>query len=134
VKLELRAAAGPDDRGGAPRPANGDTLSLGIAYRERGEGLELTAVLDGGAAQRAGLNPGDLLIAIDRLRVNDRNLKRRLARFEAGERISASVFRGDELVEVGLVLRPAPLDTCVLGLDLNADDSVRTRRAAWLGE
>jgi predicted metalloprotease with PDZ domain len=134
VKLELRAATGPDDRGGTPRPANGDVLSLGIGYRERAEGLELTTVLDGGAAQRSGLNPGDVLIAIDRLKATDRNLKRRLARFEAGERISASVFRGDELVEVGLVLKPAPLDTCVLGLDLQADDATRARRQAWLGE
>jgi predicted metalloprotease with PDZ domain len=134
VKLELRPATGPDDRGGTPRAANGEVLSLGIGYRERSDGLELAAVLDGGPAQRAGLNPGDVLVAIDRLKVNERNLKRRLGRFEAGERISASVFRGDELVEVGLVLRPAPLDTCVLGLDLQADDEAHARREAWLGE
>ena len=71
-------------------------------------------MLDGGPAQRAGLNPGDLLIALDRLKVNERNSGRRLARFESGERVTASAFRGDELIEVGLVLRAAPLDTCYL--------------------
>jgi len=134
VKLEFRAAAGADDKGGTPRAANGEILSLGIAFRPRADGLELTAVIDGGAAQRAGLNPGDVLIAVDRLRVNEGNLKRRLARFESGERITASVFRGDELLEVGLVLKAAPLDTCHVSLaDAPAAD-VLARRQAWLGE
>jgi predicted metalloprotease with PDZ domain len=134
VKLELRAATGADDKGGTPRAPNGELVSLGIAYRARADGLELTAVLDGGAAQRAGLNPGDVLIAVDRLKVNDGNLKRRLGRFESGERITASVFRGDELLEVGLVLKAAPLDTCYLSLADSAPSEVLARRQAWLGE
>ncbi len=134
VKLELRAATGADDKGGTPRAPNGEIVSLGVAYRARADGLELTTVLEGGAAQRAGLNPGDLLIAVDRLKVNDGNLKRRLGRFEAGERITASVFRGDELLEVGLVLKAAPLDTCYLSLADSAPSEVLARRQAWLGE
>jgi len=134
ILLEFRAATGADDKGGTPRPANGEILALGCAFRERDQGLELTTVLDGGPAQRAGLNPGDVLLAVDRLRVNDRNLKRRLARFEAGERVTASVFRGDELIEVGVVLRPAPLDTAYLRLDEEADPAALGRRKAWLGE
>jgi predicted metalloprotease with PDZ domain len=91
-------------------------------------------VLDGGPAQRAGLNPGDVLVAIDRLRVSERNLRRRLARFEGGERVTATVFRGDELLEVGLVLKVAPLDTCyLLPLEQVPPEALR-RRQAWLGE
>jgi len=134
VSLELRAATGPDDKGGTARPANGELLALGIGYRERDAGLELSAVLDGGPAQRAGLNPGDLLIAIDRLKVNERNFRRRLTRFEAGERVTASVFRGDELIEVGLVLRTAPLDTCYLAVEAQPAQEAAERRRAWLGE
>jgi predicted metalloprotease with PDZ domain len=134
VTLELRAAGGQDDRGGTARAPNGDLLSLGIGYRERDAGLEITTVLEGGPAQRAGLNPGDVLIAVDRLKVNDRNLKRRLTRFEVGERVTASVFRGDELMEVGIVLRAAPLDTCYLALDPRASAAATERRRAWLGE
>jgi len=134
IALELRAAAGSDDRGGVPRAANGEPLSLGVTTRDREHGLELTSVLDGGPAERAGLNPGDVLVAIDRLRVTSRNLTRRLARFESGERVTASVFRGDELVEAGLVLRPAPLDTCYLVVRDQGDSSKLERRRAWLGE
>jgi predicted metalloprotease with PDZ domain len=134
VGLELRAAAGGDDRGGVPRGGAGELLTLGVAVREREHGLELTSVLDGGAAERAGLNPGDVLVALDRLRVTGRNLARRLARLENGERVTASVFRGDELLEVGIVLKPAPLDTCYLVARDGADRAVLERRRAWLGE
>ena len=63
-----------------------------------------------------------------------RNLARRLARFESGERVTATVFRGDELVEVGMVLKPAPLDTCYLTVRDQADPKAVERRRAWLGE
>lgn len=134
ISLELRAASGPDDKGGAPRAGNGELLTLGAAIREREHGLELASVLEGGAAERAGLNPGDVLVAIDRLRVTSRNLARRLARFEDGERVTATVFRGDELLEVGLVLKRAPLDTCYLVVRDAADAEVAARRRAWLGD
>ena len=134
VALETRAQAAADDRGGAARAGNGELLTLGVATREREQGLELVSVLDGGAAERAGLNPGDVLIAIDRLRVTGRNLQRRLARFESGERVTASVFRGDELLEVGVVLKAAPLDTCYLVVRDQAEPKALERRRAWLGE
>ena len=69
VTLELRASAGGDDAGGTPRSGNGEVLALGAGYRAREGGVELTTILEGGAAQRAGLTPGDLLVALDRLRV-----------------------------------------------------------------
>jgi predicted metalloprotease with PDZ domain len=135
VTLEMRAASGAEDRGGtAARAVNGEPLTLGATVREREHGLELTSVLDGGAAERAGLNPGDVLVAIDRLRVTGRNLARRLARFESGERVTATLFRGDELLEVGLVLKVAPLDTCYLTVGDQADPLAVDRRRSWLGE
>jgi predicted metalloprotease with PDZ domain len=134
VSLEMRATSGADDRGGTARVANGELLSIGAQVRELAHGLELTSVLDGGAAERAGLNTGDVLVAIDRLRVTGRNLARRLARFENGERVTATVFRGDELLEVGVVLKAAPLDTCYLAVRDQADSKAVERRRAWLGE
>lgn len=135
LDLERRPAAGSDDRGGTPPRSNGGTepLTLGCALREREHGLELTAVHDGGPAERAGLAPGDVLVALDRLRVTERNVRRRLERFEPGERVTATLFRGDELIEVGLVLSLAPADTCYLERT-DADPTAVERRKAWLGE
>ena len=53
---------------------------------------------------------------------------------EAGERVTATVFRGDELLEVGLVLKPAPLDTCYLVVQEKVDADTARRREAWLGQ
>ncbi len=134
IALEMRASAGPDDKGGTPRVAGAAPLALGIAYKSRDHGLELTAVLEDGAAQRAGLEPGDVLVALDRLRITDRNLKRRLARFEPGERVTCTYFRGDELLEAGLVVQPAPQDTCWLRLEDRASRAAVERRKGWLGQ
>ncbi|HEX7082044.1 MAG TPA: PDZ domain-containing protein [Gammaproteobacteria bacterium] len=135
IALELRPQTGPEDKGGTPPRAGAPVpMAIGAAYRASENGLELTAVLDDGPAQRAGLEPGDVLIALDRLKVTDRNLKRRLARFEPGERVTASVFRGDELLEFGLTLRAAPPDTCWLRQLDDADSAAVERRRAWLGE
>jgi predicted metalloprotease with PDZ domain len=134
IGFELRASMGADDRGGTPPNGKASSLWLGAAYRANDNGLELTAVFDDGPAQRAGLSPGDVLIALDRLKISERNLKRRLARFEPSERVTASFFRGDELVEAGLVLQPAPLDTCYLQIDERAGRAEDERRRAWLGQ
>ncbi|HEX5421071.1 MAG TPA: PDZ domain-containing protein, partial [Gammaproteobacteria bacterium] len=133
ISLERRAQAGVDDKGGTAGGGNGAPLALGAMYRNREGGLELMQVFDEGPAQRAGLEPGDLLIGLDRLRVTERNLKRRLARFEPGERVTASFFRGDELLEAGLVVQPAPLDTCYLRAEDRVSRAAAERRKAWLG-
>ena len=107
VKLDLRKAAGPADPGGTPASKDDAPFGLAAAYRGRDGGLELTAVLDDGPAQAAGLCPGDLVIAIDGLRVGERNLSSRLAREDAGTTLRVTAFRGDELIEVDLVLTSA---------------------------
>jgi predicted metalloprotease with PDZ domain len=134
VVLGFRAAAGPDDPGGtAPSPPETAGPGLGVQYRTRDGALELTHVVEGGPAERAGLSPGDHLIALGGLRVEERNLRKRLARHEPGETIRAAAFRGDELLEFPLELAAAPLDTCFLALDPEADPRAQTLREAWLG-
>ena len=134
VKLNLRTAAGPGDVGGTPGSKDDAPLSLGAAYRGRDGGLELIAVLDNGPAQAAGLCPGDLVIAIGGLRVGERNLASRLAREDAGATVRVTAFRGDELIEVDIVLGLPPVDTCYLELDTHASAEALARRRAWLGE
>jgi predicted metalloprotease with PDZ domain len=134
IKLSMRATGGPADPGGTPGSKDDAPFNLGAAYRSRDGGLELTVVLDNGPAQNAGLCPGDLVVAIGGLRVGERNLASRLAREESGATVRVTAFRGDELIEVDLVLAPPAPDTCYLEPDTRASNEALARRRAWLGE
>jgi predicted metalloprotease with PDZ domain len=134
VKLQMRASIGPADTGGTAVTKDEVPVHMGASYRAGEGGIELTAVLDGGPAQAAGLSPGDLVVAVDGLKIGDRTLASRLARFADGDHVRVTAFRGDELIEVELELRAPPADTCYLELDGEAHPEALARRRAWLGE
>lgn len=134
VSLQRRASSGPEDKGGSKaQDAEEAPLSLGINYRLAQGGLELIHVMADGPAQRAGLNPGDRLIALGGLQVDEKNLSQRLKRLEPGELVAVTVFRGDELLEFPLTVDAAPADTCFLTLMEQADPDMSARRKSWLG-
>ena len=83
------AANGSNGKGGKP--------SLGVRVRAAGADCTLAAVHDGGAAQKAGLSAGDVLIAIDGLRVTATNLDALLGRYQPGATVEVHAFRRDEL-------------------------------------
>ena len=59
-----------------------------------GPGMRVNGVVEGSAADRAGLIKGDVLLAIDDEPINDMlRLRQVLNRFEAGQEISVSVKR-----------------------------------------
>ncbi|WP_207003477.1 M61 family metallopeptidase [Trinickia mobilis] len=70
--------------------------SLGAKTRGGAE-CALTAVHDGSAAQKAGLSAGDVLVAVDGLRVTGSNLDALLARYLPGAKVEIHAFRRDEL-------------------------------------
>lgn len=81
---------------------------------DRGQTV-LASVSEGGAAHRAGLSAGDILVALDGLRVSDpASLDRLLGARLPGDRVIAHVFRRDELRRYEVELA-APANTdCVL--------------------
>ena len=76
--------------GGAP--------SLGARTATAPDGVRLTHVLDGGGAQAAGLSAGDVVLAIDGLKVSTDSLERLLMRKGRGTSVEAHAFRRDELI------------------------------------
>jgi predicted metalloprotease with PDZ domain len=124
---EALAAVGVRWREEAP------TLAQRLGARlsaDNGGPLKLQSVLSGGAAEAAGLAPGDELVALDGWRVR----------------------RADDLVALGACDRPLPLlaardqrllqltlpaaqaaGAVSLSADPQADGAARARRAAWLG-
>ncbi len=137
VAVAVRPAESENDKGGKAAAARDDVLRaravLGVRLVESGEDAKLAHVLDGGAAQKAGLAAGDVIIAVDGIRVSRGALEKRLATYEAGATVRIHAFRRDELMEYPVVLEPAPADTCVLTFRDDVDDATLKRRAAWLG-
>jgi predicted metalloprotease with PDZ domain len=70
--------------------------SLGARVRGGAECV-LASLHENGAAQKAGLSAGDVLVAIDGLRVTSSNLESLLSRYLPGTRIDVHAFRRDEL-------------------------------------
>jgi len=89
--------------------------SLDARTRKQGDSLVLATVFEGGAAHRGGLSAGDVLVAIDGLRVDaPAGLELLLAQYRPGDRVRVHVFRRDELRAFDVRLSaPEPLD-CVL--------------------
>ncbi len=104
--------------------------SLGVRTVARGADLAIATAYAGGAAQRAGLSAGDVLVAVDGLRVDEKSLKALLARRRPGDVVPIHAFRRDELVRVEAVL-DAPTRA---EATLRADARDNALRRDWLGE
>ena len=136
IDMVLRPAESSGDKGGKKAAGEAAALArrpaLGVRTRAEGRDLVVTHVLDGGAAQAAGLAAGDVIAAIDGVRALslDRGLDPVLDRRRAGEEIVLHAFRRDELLVLRARLRASPRDTCVLSLR-SAKPAAPLRR--WLG-
>ncbi len=107
----------------------GSKPALGARTAAAGDGVRLTHVLDYGGAQAAGLSAGDVVIAIDGIKVSNGTLDALLARRKLGATIHVHAFRRDELIE-----REVRLGHPELAVELKAAKdaspaTVRLRRA-----
>jgi predicted metalloprotease with PDZ domain len=70
-------------------------------------GAKLINVHEGGPAHQAGLSAGDVIIAVDGLRVNGTpsNLDALLARYSVGDKVTVHAFRRDELMSFEVKLQ-----------------------------
>lgn len=89
--------------------------SLDVRTRKQGDSLVLATVLEGGAGHKGGLSAGDLLVAIDGLKVEGAaGVEVLLGQYRVGDRVDVHVFRRDELRVFTVRLSgPEALD-CVL--------------------
>ncbi len=115
VEMQLREAESSEDKGGTPaRAPIGKRAALGIRSRAEGKDALVTHVLEGGAAMEAGIAAGDVIVAIDGLRMGAGGLDAQLAARKPGATLRVHAFRRDELLEFGVRLKRAARDTCVL--------------------
>ena len=132
VRFKTRAADSEADPGGKPGKKPPGPV-LGVRSKGSDSGVRLTHVLDNGAARDAGLAAGDLLVAVDGLRVDGDTLHKRLAALPEQRPVAVHAFRRDELMVFDVRLRPAPIDTVYLELESDCDSATAERRERWLG-
>jgi predicted metalloprotease with PDZ domain len=133
IKYSLRQASGRDDKGGKPGKKNDEPGPwLGASLVERGGQSVFAAVYNGGPAERAGVAPGDIAVALDGTALTAANCNRRLRTYRDKEALKLVVFRGDELLPMKVKLAAAPKSTCYLQIKSDVDVESDSRRNAWL--
>lgn len=135
VGYDMRPSKGLHDKGGIRKGNSNSEVpkrTLGVRFRANDLGIELTHVLDQGAAQDAGLSAGDVILAVDGIRVKFANIDKLVERIPSGQSIEVHAFRRDELMRFQLTPKPSPVDTCDLWLMDNADSGQLERRRYWL--
>ena len=105
---------------------------LGVRTAVDGENVRLANVFDGGAAQAVGLSAGDVLVALDGLKVTGTNLEKMLARRAAGATVEIHAFRRDELMRFQVLLQEAPRDVARLAFAGEAGAVGTALREGWL--
>lgn len=90
-----------DDARKSAKPA----FDVGIG--RDGADYKLTQVHEGGAAHTAGLSAGDILVAVEGLRVagSPSNLDALLSRYKVGDTVAVHAFRRDELMTFNVQLQ-----------------------------
>lgn len=104
--------------------------SLGVRTVNNGNDCKLVNVYEGGAAHRAGLSAGDVLMAIEGIRVSN-NLDTMLGRYRVGDNVIVHAFRRDELMTFNVRLLADVMPQ--VGLNVESKPAGRaTMRGAWL--
>ncbi len=136
LRVHMAAAQSSTDRGGKPpkkaaKPTPPRAV-LGSRLETAGGEVKIAQVFDGGAAQTGGLSAGDILIALDGVRLTPANWEQRLGRHRPGDNVRITGFRRDELFERDVRLTSAPVDTFALSQDPAPSAAQRRRLTKWL--
>jgi predicted metalloprotease with PDZ domain len=133
IDFHLRPATSQADKGG--KPAEKDAAPgpwLGAALTDTNGKPTFTAVYNGGAAEAAGIAPGDVAVALDGYALTSSNCDHRLKSYRDGDNLELVVFRGDELISTTVQLAPRPENTCYLEVSTDCDAETEARRNDWL--
>ncbi len=113
--------------------AAGKGPTLGIKLVAGAGEARIANVFEGGAAQAAGLSAGDVLVALDGLRISPGGLDASLSRHAVGDIVEIHAFRRDELMRFSVALAAQPADSISLKLVPRPGERAGRLRRGWLG-
>ncbi len=109
-----------------------DGVTLGIAVREQNGAAVVQSIFAGAPAYEAGLNSGDEIVALNGFRVRANQLDARLADFKAGEKITLTLFRDEELREFEVTLRAPDVPEVSVQLTEQPTELQKKIYASWM--
>ena len=137
-ELDLAAFAGHAGLGFGPKPRPPEQDDpepgwLGVDYEDRGGLVRLTNVRDGSPARRAGLDPGDEIVAFDGVKVTHREFTNALLRHPAGASVRVTLFRRGVLTEVPVTFGAAPPEMYAFTPVAEPSELAKKVYEGWLG-
>lgn len=82
---------------------------LGIQVSDRGDGLMVSRVVAGSPAYDAGINVGDLILAVNGFRVRESDFNARINDLKPTDPVRITLFRNDNLREFEILLGKPPV-------------------------
>jgi predicted metalloprotease with PDZ domain len=122
--------------GPKPKPPGEETPEpgyLGIRYEDAGGIVRVRNVLSETPGRRAGLSPGDEIIAINGAKVTHTGFDKSLLGYPPGTPVELSVFRRGYLHPVPLTMGKSPPEAYVFTPVEGASDLARRVHESWLG-
>jgi predicted metalloprotease with PDZ domain len=114
--------------------SDGPACSIGARIRSDGTRVAVIGVIREAAAHRAGIDPGDELLAIAGRRLDGVVLDVALQGKRPGDTVEVLLARDGRTLTRELVLDPARADKVKLTMKADASDEARVEFAAWLGD
>jgi len=85
---------------------------IGIGFNHTPEGLLISKVLPGSSAEKAGINPGDLIVSCDNIPLNDQPDRRDCIEHiwhSPGQTVALKIKRGDRSLNFKPLITPTPI-------------------------
>ncbi len=116
-----------------PIDSDDEAAFLGVQTGERP--LKATGILDDSPAFRAGLCPGDELIALDRHRIGSApELRSRIEARKPGDHVEVALFRAGSLSITTVELATAPARVFQIATAQSPSEEQKARYQDWLGQ
>ncbi|MFC1748968.1 M61 family metallopeptidase [Pseudomonadota bacterium] len=133
VAFSLRAPLSEGDKGGsATDAASSAYCDLGMRTVSDSMGVKVANIFSGGAAEKGGLSSGDIIIAVDALKVTKSGFDDLLRQYSPGDQMTIHGFRRDELIEFSVCLEESERNRVELTFISDADEQTIARREDWL--